>query len=139
VAGYCAPHADVTNKREWTTRCSNPKILGIILNKIIRSDLKNTIRGLPSQKIWIKAYMNHISCNNNIITMAQQPYMGSGLLLPPLFEVTKSCPFVPVGDWPTGRATILSILMCPPEPSGRQSGDLGEKCILLTKHLDSYP
>jgi hypothetical protein len=49
-----------------------------------------------------------------IITMAQQPYMGSGLLLPPLSEVTKSCAFVAVGD-------------CPPEPSGRQSGDLGEK------------
>jgi hypothetical protein len=62
-----------------------------------------------------------------IITMAQQPYMGSGLLLPPLSEVTKSCAFVAVGDWPTDRATILSILMCPPEPSGRQSGDLGEK------------
>jgi hypothetical protein len=57
------------------------------------------------------------------ITMAQQPYMGSGLLLPPLFEVTKSCAFVAVGDWPTGRATILSILKCPPEPSGRQSAD----------------
>jgi hypothetical protein len=40
--------------------------------------------------------------------MAQQPYMGPGLLLPPLF-------------------VVLSILMCPPEPSGRQSGDLGEK------------
>jgi hypothetical protein len=38
--------------------------------------------------------------------MAQQPYMGSGLLLPPLFEVTKSCAFVAVGDWPTGRATV---------------------------------
>jgi membrane protein CcdC involved in cytochrome C biogenesis len=25
-----------------------------------------------------------------IITMAQQPYMGPGLLLPPLFEVTGS-------------------------------------------------
>jgi hypothetical protein len=44
------------------------------------------------------------------LTMAQKPYMGSGLLLPPLSEVT-----------------ILSILMCPPEPSGRQSGDLSEK------------
>jgi hypothetical protein len=43
--------------------------------------------------------------------MAQQPYMGSGLLLPPLCEVTKSCAFVAVGDWPT---TILSILMYPP-------------------------
>jgi hypothetical protein len=62
-----------------------------------------------------------------IITMAQQPYMGSGLPLPPLFGVTKSCVFVAVGDWSTGRATVLSILMCPPEPSGRQSGDLGEK------------
>jgi hypothetical protein len=55
--------------------------------------------------------------------MAQQPYMGSGLLLPPLSEVTKSWAFVAVGDWPTGRAAVLSILMCPPEPSGRQSGD----------------
>jgi hypothetical protein len=59
--------------------------------------------------------------------MAQQPYMGLGLLLPPLFEVTKSCAFGAVGDWSTGRATILSIVMCPPEPSGRQSGELGEK------------
>jgi hypothetical protein len=33
-----------------------------------------------------------------IITMAQQPYRGPGLLLPPLFEVTKSCAFVAVGD-----------------------------------------
>jgi hypothetical protein len=65
--------------------------------------------------------------NNNIITMAEQPYMGSGLLLPPVSKVTKSCAFVAVGDWPTGRAGVLSILMCPPEPSGRQSGDLGEK------------
>jgi hypothetical protein len=62
-----------------------------------------------------------------IITMAQQPYMGSGLLLPPLFEVTKSCAFVAVGDWSTGRASVLSIVMWQPGPSGRQSGDLGEK------------
>jgi hypothetical protein len=41
-----------------------------------------------------------------IITMAQQPYMGPGLLLPPLFEVTKLCAFVAVGDWSTGRATV---------------------------------
>jgi hypothetical protein len=41
-----------------------------------------------------------------IITMAQQPYMASGLLLSPLFEVTKSWAFVAVGDWPTGRATV---------------------------------
>jgi hypothetical protein len=59
--------------------------------------------------------------------MAQQPYMGSGILLPPLFEITKSCAFMAVGDWSTGRASVLSILMCRPEPSGRQSGDLGEK------------
>jgi hypothetical protein len=72
-------------------------------------------------------YVSHCYHYNNNITMAQQPYMGSGLLLPPLFEVTKSCAFVGVGDWPTGRAAILSILMYPPEPSGRQSGDLGEK------------
>jgi hypothetical protein len=38
--------------------------------------------------------------------MTQQPCMGSGLLLPPLSEVTKSCTFVAVGDWPTGRATV---------------------------------
>jgi hypothetical protein len=58
-----------------------------------------------------------------IITMTQQPYMGSGLLFS---EVTGSCAFVAVGDWSTGRAAVLSILW-PPEPSGRQSGDLGEK------------
>jgi hypothetical protein len=54
--------------------------------------------------------------------------MGSGLLLPPLSGVTKSCAFVAVGDWSTGRASVLSIL---PEPSGRQSGDLGEKWRLF--------
>jgi hypothetical protein len=43
-----------------------------------------------------------------IIAMAQQPYYGLG---PPRSEVTGSCAFVPVGDWPTGRAAILSILM----------------------------
>jgi hypothetical protein len=41
--------------------------------------------------------------------MAQQPYMGSGVLLPPLSEVTKSCAFVAVGDWPTGRGAVISI------------------------------
>jgi hypothetical protein len=46
---------------------------------------------------------------------------------PPLSEVTKSCAFVAVGDWSAGRASVLSILMCPPQPSGRQSGDLSEK------------
>jgi hypothetical protein len=53
--------------------------------------------------------------------------MGPGLVLPPLFEVTKSCAFVAVGDWSTGRATVSIDPDCPPEPSGRQSGDLGEK------------
>jgi hypothetical protein len=48
-------------------------------------------------------------------------------LRPHLSEVTRSCAFVAVGDWSTGRAAVLSILMSPPEPSGRQSGDLGEK------------
>jgi hypothetical protein len=57
--------------------------------------------------------------------------MDPGLLLPPFFEVTKSCAFVAVGDWPTSRASVLSILMCPPEPSGRQSGDLDEKWRLI--------
>ena len=32
-------------------------------------------------------------------------------LRPPLSEVTGSCAFVTVGDWPTGRAAVLSILM----------------------------
>jgi hypothetical protein len=60
--------------------------------------------------------INIMAYNINItITMAQQPYMGPGLLLPPLFEVTKSCAFVAGGDWSTGRATVLSILMCRPE------------------------
>jgi hypothetical protein len=40
--------------------------------------------------------------------MAQQPYMGQGLLLPPLSEVTWSCAFVAVGDRPTGRAVRLN-------------------------------
>jgi hypothetical protein len=44
-----------------------------------------------------------------IITMAQQLYMGSGLLLPPLSEVTKSCAFVAVGDWPTGIYIYIYI------------------------------
>jgi hypothetical protein len=32
-------------------------------------------------------------------------------LRPPLSEVTGSCAFVAVGDWPTGRTAVLSILM----------------------------
>jgi hypothetical protein len=51
-------------------------------------------------------YYNIIIIIIIIITIAQQPYMGSGLLLPPLFEVTKSCAFVADGDWSTGRATV---------------------------------
>jgi hypothetical protein len=58
--------------------------------------------------------------------MAQQPYMGPGLLLPPLFEVTKSCAFVAVGDWSTGRATV-SVDPDVPARAIWQSGDLGEK------------
>jgi hypothetical protein len=56
-------------------------------------------------------YLMIIGANNNHGSTAL--YMGPGLLLPPLSEVTKSCAFVAVGDWPTGRATVLSILMCP--------------------------
>jgi hypothetical protein len=32
-------------------------------------------------------------------------------LRPPLSEVNGSCVFVAVGDWTTGRAAVLSILM----------------------------
>jgi hypothetical protein len=60
-----------------------------------------------SNTVFTKSIISII--NYNIITMAQQPYIGSGLLLPPLSEVTKSCAFVAVGDWPTGRATVLSM------------------------------
>jgi hypothetical protein len=67
--------------------------------------------------------MNIIINNNNNNNHGSTALYGLG----PLSEVTKSCAFVAVGDWPTGRATILSKLMCPPEPSGRQSGNLGEK------------
>jgi hypothetical protein len=63
--------------------------------------------------------------------MAQQPCMGPGFLLPPLFEVTKSCAFVAVGDWSTGRAAILSILMCPPETWVRNGGNLAYATFLF--------
>jgi hypothetical protein len=56
--------------------------------------------------------------------MAQQPYMGSGLLFSRLLSRAHSWQLV------TGQLaalTVLSILMCLPEPSARQSGDLGEK------------
>jgi hypothetical protein len=54
--------------------------------------------------------------------MAQQPYMGSGLLLPPLSEVTGSCAFVAVGDWP--RCCSID-----PDVTARAiwQADLGEK------------
>jgi hypothetical protein len=65
--------------------------------------------------------------NNNNNNHSSTALYGLGL---PLSEVTGSCAFVVVGDWPTGRAAVLSILMWPPEPSGRQSGDLGEKLEL---------
>jgi hypothetical protein len=51
--------------------------------------------------------------------MAQQPYMGSGLLLPPLSEVTWSAHLWQFGDQPTGRAVQLN-----PDVTAR---DLGEK------------
>jgi hypothetical protein len=59
-----------------------------------------------------------------IITMAQQPYMGLGLLFPMLLSRVHSWQLV------TGQLAALLFLMCPPEPSGRQSGDLGEKFSL---------
>jgi hypothetical protein len=56
--------------------------------------------------------------------MAQQPYMGPGLLFPRLLSRAHSWQLV-TGE--LAALLFLSILMCPPEPSGRQSGDLGEK------------
>jgi hypothetical protein len=50
--------------------------------------------------------------------------MGPGLLFSRLLSRAHSWQLV------TGQLAVLlflSILMCPPEPSGRQSGDLGEK------------
>jgi hypothetical protein len=85
-----------------------------------------------SYPYWIQYYvktwkhngtpLNLISlwCNNNNNHGSTALY-GLG---PPRSEVTGSCAFGAVGDWPTGRAAVLSILMWPPEPSGRQSGDL---------------
>jgi hypothetical protein len=51
-----------------------------------------------------------------IITMGRQPYMGLGLLFPMLLGL------VHLWQWVTS-----SILMWLPQPSGSQSGDLGEK------------
>jgi hypothetical protein len=55
--------------------------------------------------------------------MARQPYMGLGLLFPRL-RGQRIC-----GSSETSRLAALfnSILMWMPEPSGSQSGDLGEK------------
>jgi hypothetical protein len=60
---------------------------------------------------------------NNIITMARQPYLGLGLLFPRLLGL------VHLWQWVTSLLAALfdSILMWLPEPSGSQSGDLGEK------------
>jgi hypothetical protein len=43
-----------------------------------------------------------------IITMTQLPYMGSGLLLPPLFEVTKSC----AHSWQLVTGQLAALLFC---------------------------
>jgi hypothetical protein len=58
-----------------------------------------------------------------IITMARQPCMGLGLLFPRLLGL------VHLWQWVTGplAALFYSILMWLPEPSGKQSGELGEK------------
>jgi hypothetical protein len=61
--------------------------------------------------------------------MAQQPYMGSGLLLPPLSEVTKSCAFVAVGDWSAGTIKTLIVLknkpyICFGQLTGHHQGQL---------------
>jgi hypothetical protein len=58
--------------------------------------------------------------------MTQQRFMGPGLLLPPLFKVTKLCAFVAVGDWSTGRATV-SIDPDVPARAIWQAEDLDEK------------
>jgi hypothetical protein len=59
---------------------------------------------------------------NIIITMAQQPFMGPGLLFSRLLSRAHSWQLV------TGQLAallVLSILMCPPEPS---------EAIWLTQH-----
>jgi hypothetical protein len=66
--------------------------------------------------------------------MAQQPYMGSGLLLPPLSEVTGSCAFVAVGDWSTGRAAVS---IDPDVPGSQENGEM--EAIWLTQHFYSCP
>jgi hypothetical protein len=53
-----------------------------------------------SSETWVPTYKgNNNNNNNNGSTALYGP-------LPPLFEVTKSCAFVAVGDWPTSRATV---------------------------------
>jgi hypothetical protein len=73
--------------------------------------------------------------------MAQQPYMGPGLLLPPLFEVTKSCAFVAVGDWSTGRATVSIDPDVPARAIWQAVRRLGREmeAIWLTQHFYSCP
>jgi hypothetical protein len=52
----------------------------------------------------IRIYNN----NNNNNNHGSTALYGLG---PPLSDVTGSCAFVAVGDWPTSRAAVLSILM----------------------------
>jgi hypothetical protein len=76
-----------------------------------------------------------------IITMAQQPCMGTGLLLPPLFEVTKSCAFVAVGDWSTGRVYCYINPDVPARAIWQAVRRLGREmeAIWLTQHFYSCP
>jgi hypothetical protein len=73
--------------------------------------------------------------------MAQQPYMGLGLLLPPLYKVTKSCAFVAVCDWSTGRATcsIDSDVSARAIWQAVRRLGLEMEAIWLTQHFYSCP
>jgi hypothetical protein len=74
-------------------------------------------------KINLLYFSSQIQFFYYIITMARQPYMGLDLLFPRLHGL-RIC-----GSSETSRLAALfnSILMWLPKPSGRQSGDLGEK------------
>jgi hypothetical protein len=88
---------------------------------------------------FIDLFIMQLRHNNNNNNLGSTALYGPG---PPLFEVTNSCAFVAVGDWSTGRAGVLSILMWPPEPSGRQSGDLGQKwpefCLRNISNINTH-
>jgi hypothetical protein len=75
-------------------------ILPTMCNPVIHMDLRTNIGFF-------------LILNNNNNNHGSTALYGLG---PPLSAGTKSCAFVAVGDWKTGRATILSIPMCPPEP-----------------------